>query len=133
LLARRGSTLIEALLAMLLVSMSLPLMVMLLNVLKNYSNEALMRQNRLGVIQLRRVLSLGHSHVVKDDELCMNYRAESTCFYLHEDKLMQTPGTQFYLIGLSSLSFYREEGWIILGILLNDTELSYGLLYDATR
>lgn len=132
-LARRGTTLAEALLALVLMSVSLPILVMVLNTLKNYESDAVMRQNRLGILQLRRVVSLGHSHDVKQDELCMNYRTEATCFHLHDDKLLQTPGTQFYLIGLNHLSFYKQAGWIVLNIQLNDVEYSYGLLYDKTR
>ncbi len=128
-LAKRGSTLIEALLGLFLMVLITPIFVQVLSLLLNYPDSFVKRQNDIGFIQLRRILSLGHSHLVSNESLCMNYRDEMTCFDQYEDKLRQYPGTQYYLIGLDYINFKKVDNWIIIVVETNDKIMEYGLLY----
>jgi hypothetical protein len=126
---RRAQTIVEALLSMVLIVIISPLFLQVLASMNRFPNYFIERQNNIGLIQLRRLISLGHSHRITQQSLCMNYRDEETCFELYQDKLRQYPGTQFYLIGIDDLSFRWHNHWIILELDVNGQKKDYGLMY----
>ena len=111
---KRAFTLMESLLALFLFSLSIELFLQLFDALNTHSSDYSLRQNRLGLMQLRRIVSLGLNHHVDDDELCMGYQMEETCFYQYENFLMQEPGTQYYLIQIDELYFTLQENRIYI-------------------
>jgi hypothetical protein len=126
---KRGSSLVEALLSVFLMVLLTPLFIQVLSLLLNFPDTFIKRQNDIGLLQLRRILSLGHSHKLSHESLCMNYRDEETCFELFEDKLRQHPGTQYYMVGLEHVSFKKEGKWIVLVIETREESHAFGLLY----
>ena len=128
-LARNSSTLIEQLIALLILVIVLNILFKPLILLQQFPDYLDQRQTLIGILQLRRALSLGHSFEVKSDQLCMNYRDERTCFYLSNRKLIQTPGTQVYLVSLNLIRFYIEKSWIKLDIEIDQSMQTYTLIY----
>lgn len=111
---KRAFTLIEALVALWIFSLSLNAFNLYFQALNHLKSSNIQRQNNIGLYQLRRVISLGLEHHVNDDELCMNYHAEETCFYEYEGFLMQEPGTQYYLIKVEGIYFTLEDQRILI-------------------
>lgn len=99
----------ETLMGLMLSMVVLVFMLDLNHMLGGLDSNTVQRQNRIGLIQLRRMLSLGRNHTVRGDETCMDYQAEETCFYLTNGRLIQTPGTQIYLIELEDIEFELED------------------------
>lgn len=86
------------------------------------------RQNNLGIIQLRRSLSLGIDHIIEDDSICMVYKGESMCFEQDETSLIAYPGTQFFLVNIDSLKFEVIDGWINIEYSARNKEYYYQLI-----
>lgn len=117
---KKGFTLIELSLAIFIVNITLILWLSLFNLLQNFDAKIDERENNLGLIQLRRVIALGHDFEIFSDELCMNYRDDMTCFYETNHRLIQTPGTQIYLLNISDCEFKEDGNTITLSYLFND-------------
>ena len=90
-------------------------------------SNIVIRQNNIGLIQLRRMISLGKDFEVYDSELCMNYNDELVCFYEVNQRLIQTPGTQIYLLEIEDLEFNKLEGYIFMSYSHNNIAESYRL------
>lgn len=111
---KQAFTLIEVLLALWIFSLSLNAFTLYYQALYELKSTNTDRQNLIGIIQLRRILSLGVDHRINDEELCMNFHTEETCFYEYEGFLMQEPGTQYYLINVEDVHFTLNENRITL-------------------
>lgn len=127
---RKAFTLIESLLSLAVVSITLSIFLNAYQLLKDIHHDSVDRQNFLGLMELRRIIAMGHTFSIHHDELCMDYQADESCFYLSHQKLIQSPGTIIYMIDLEDLYFSRDEGSLYLNYLLNDVEYVYwiGLL-----
>lgn len=122
---RKAFTLIESLLALSIFTTSLMLIYHALNLLKFIDLNGIERQNFLGIIELRRQISLGHSFSIKGDELCMDYQAEESCLYLSNQKLIQSPGTIIYLIEVEDLSWNQDQQNIYIEYVLYGESYTY--------
>jgi prepilin-type N-terminal cleavage/methylation domain-containing protein len=122
---RKAFTLIESVLALAIFTTSLVLIYHAFTILKYVDSNGIERQNFLGILELRRQISLGHSFSIKRDELCMDYQAEESCFYLSNHKLIQSPGTIIYLIALEDLSWNQDKQNIYIEYVVNDMSYSY--------
>lgn len=91
-----------------------PLFFRVLNFIQGYPTNFTERQNNLGIIQLRRSLSLGINHIVEFDSICMNFKGDSMCFEQDETNLIAYPGTQYFLVNINSLNFETSNGWITI-------------------
>lgn len=111
---QNGFTLIEMLISLSLVVLLCPIVIKLIQFQVNFPDRNTLRQNQIGILQLRRYLSLGIEHEINDDRVCMVYRDEDFCFYLNESSLIVTPGTQFFLIGLESVRFFVQDHWLMV-------------------
>lgn len=109
-----GYTLIETLLGLVLSIFILTYFLDVIQVLSNYPNRLVERQNQIGLTQLRQTISLGKDHHLEGEALCMNYQAETTCFEFNNGYLYQYPGTQVYLINLTSIRFILDSKLIKL-------------------
>lgn len=124
--SRKGFTLIELSLALMIFSTSLMLWLLLFQTFQQKSNIVI-RQNNIGLIQLRRIISLGKDFEVYDSELCMNFNDENVCFYEVNQRLIQTPGTQIYLLEVENIEFSKREGYIFMSYTHNNFNESYRL------
>lgn len=122
---RKAFTLIESVLALTIFTTSLMFIYQAFNVFKYIDSNSLERQNFLGILELRRQISLGHSISIKGDELCMDYQAEESCFYLSNQKLIQSPGTIIYLIALEDLSWNQDNQNIYIEYVVSGKSYSY--------
>ena len=80
--------------------------------MQRYPIDFTERQNNLGIIQLRRSISLGNNFIVEDDSLCMSFKGETMCFEQNNTSLIAYPGTQFFLVNIDSLKFEIIDTWL---------------------
>lgn len=128
---QNGYTLIELLICLSLSVLLSPIVIKLLQYQLRFPNQNVVRQNQLGILQLRRYLSLGINHEIDDDRVCMNYQDEEFCFYQYESNLIGTPGTQFFLIEVEDISFHVEDHWLILVYKSSNRIFQQHILYNA--
>ena len=128
---QNGFTMIELLLCLALSALLGPILVKLLQFQVKFPDQNALRQNQIGILQLRRYLSLGINHEINDDRICMNYKDEDFCFYQNENSLIGTPGTQFFLVDVQNVVFYVEEKWLMISFESGNRAHKYQLLYDA--
>lgn len=105
---------IEILISSLILFLITPIFLSTFGFLVNYPNNFTVRQNNIGLIQLRRSLSLGRDHIIESDSICMNFNDDEMCFELNDSNLIATPGTQFFLINIDELNFEINEGWLYI-------------------
>lgn len=128
---QNGYTMIELMISL---SLSLLLFSILLKIVHlqiKYPDHNVFRQNQIGILQLRRYLSLGLEHVIEEDKVCMLFKDENFCFYQNENNLIGTPGTQFYLIDVDEVKFAIEDEWLMITFNSLVTSYRYRLLYNA--
>jgi hypothetical protein len=86
------------------------------------------RQNFIGLIQLRRSLSLGIKHTISNDEVCMIYNDENMCFEQFESNLIAYPGTQYFLVMIDEVDFEVIDDWLVLNYVSELKEYSVKLI-----
>lgn len=128
---QNGYTLIELLVCLSLFALLSPIAIRLIQFQIRFPDQNTLRQNQLGILQLRRYMSLGLSHEIDEDRVCMLYQDEEFCFYMHENSLIGTPGTQFFLVDLETLRFYVHDHWLILSYRSQNRDHVYHMLYNA--
>ncbi len=119
--SKKGFTLIEVFLALFIFNLSILLWLNLFKSLEHFDSRIDERQNFIGLNQLRRIVALGKEFEVNGFELCMNYRDEEVCFYENDHRLIQTPGTQIYLLNIRDVSFELKDGFIWMNYLFADS------------
>lgn len=126
--ARKGFTLIETCISLGLSILILNLVLTVFSLLARFPDTSTLRQNFIGTIQLRQILSLGRDFKLDGDGLCMDYQAEQTCFHEANGMLIQSPGTQAYLIGIQDSEFTLIDKLISLSYTLDETEYQITLI-----
>lgn len=126
--ARKGFTLIETCLSLGISILILNLVITVFSLLGRYPDTSPLRQNTIGIIQLRQILSLGRDFKVDVEGLCMDYQTEQTCFHETNGLLIQTPGTQAYLVGIQTAEFKLKDQLISLSYTIDDTEYQVNLI-----
>lgn len=111
---KKGYTLIEVIISITILSFISPLFVFVIKEMVNFSSNNTQRQNFIGIIQLRRRLSLGVKHIIESDQICMTYNDDLMCFEQYESNLIAYPGTQYFLVKVNDINFFNDEGWIML-------------------
>lgn len=111
---KKGYTLIEVIISITILSFISPLFVFVIKEMVNFSSNNTQRQNFIGIIQLRRSLSLGVKHIIESDQICMTYNDDLMCFEQYESNLIAYPGTQYFLVKVDDINFFNDEGWIML-------------------
>lgn len=119
---------IEVLISTFILFLITPIFLNTFSSLINYPNNFTVRQNNIGILQLRRSLSLGRKHIIEDDSICMNFKDEEMCFELNDSNLIATPGTQFFLINIDDLNFELNEGWLYINYQLLNKNYKYRLI-----
>lgn len=105
----KGFTLIELLIALLFFPMILNFSIVILANFTETDMTTYQRQNVIGILQLRQFLALSENIEIIENKLCMLYNSNTCCFYEQSDRLIKTPGTEIYLINVSSISFTMNE------------------------
>ncbi len=111
---QKAYTLIEVSIALLILNTVVLLWLYLFNALNHFDAKIVERENRIGLIQLRRMIALGKDIKLNFDQLCMNFRDDEVCFYETNYRLIQTPGTQIYLLEVEDIEFEEKEDVFIL-------------------
>lgn len=111
---KKGYTLLEVIISVLILTFISPFFIVTIEKMINFPSNNTERQNFIGIIQLRRSLSLGVKHIVNPDQICMIYNDESMCFEQYETNLIAYPGTQYFLVKVIDIIFFEEEGWIMI-------------------
>lgn len=111
---KKGYTLIEVIISITILSFISPLFIFVIKQMVNFSSNNTQRQNFIGIIQLRRSLSLGVKHIIESDQICMTYNDDLMCFEQYESNLIAYPGTQYFLVKVDDINFFNDEGWIML-------------------
>lgn len=105
-----------------------PLFLNTVKSLVNYPNDFTIRQNNIGILQLRRSLSLGVNHRIEPYEICMNFKDDEMCFEQYETNLIATPGTQYFLVNIDNMTFKLMDGWIYIEYDSLNKEFIYKLI-----
>lgn len=111
---KKGYTLIEVIISITILAFISPLFIFVIKQMVNFSSNNTQRQNFIGIIQLRRSLSLGVKHIIESDQICMTYNDDLMCFEQYESNLIAYPGTQYFLVKVNDVNFFNDEGWIML-------------------
>ena len=111
---KRGYTLIEVLISITILIFVSPMFISLITYIQKYPNHSVERQNHIGIIQLRRMLSLGIDITLNENEVCMIYNDTNMCFEEYDSNLIATPGTQYFLISVSNILFEIKDEWLVI-------------------
>jgi prepilin-type N-terminal cleavage/methylation domain-containing protein len=125
---KKGFTLIEVIIASSILFIISPIFIIILRFNQNYPIDLSTRQNNIGIIQLRRSLSLGINHTINSDSVCMIFKSEEMCFEQYETSLVAYPGTQYFLINVESILFEIIDNWIIISFKSNNVEYEIKLV-----
>ncbi len=96
--------------------------------MQNYPSDYIERQNFLGIIQLRRSLSLGVNIKVESAHVCMTYNDDEMCFEEYDSNLIAFPGTQYFMIDVSDIEFEVKDNWLVLRYFFKNEEFSIELI-----
>lgn len=96
--------------------------------MSEFSVQITERQNFIGIIQLRRSLSLGVKHKISNDEVCMIYNDEEMCFEQFETNLIAYPGTQYFLVQVEDINFELIDDWLVINYISLLKEYSIKLI-----
>lgn len=96
--------------------------------MSEFSVQITERQNFIGIIQLRRSLSLGVKHKISYDEVCMIYNDEEMCFEQFETNLIAYPGTQYFLVQVEDINFELIDDWLVINYISLLKEYSIKLI-----
>ena len=99
---------IELLVALLFFPLILTFLTVILANLVETDMSTYQRQNSIGILQLRQFLALSENIEIKENKLCMLYNNNTFCFYEQTNRLIKTPGTEIYLINVSSILFSKN-------------------------
>lgn len=125
---RKGFTLIETIISVSILIYISPLFLIIIDNMINYNHQITERQNFIGIIQLRRSLSLGVNHSINQNEICMIYNDENMCFEQFESNLIANPGTQYFLVKVHDVSFEMIGNWLVINYLSESKEYSIKLI-----
>jgi len=105
----KGFTLIELLIALLFFPIILSFLTIILAIVAKSDISNYQRQNLIGILQMRQFLALSENIEINENKLCMLYNNSTSCFYEQTERLIKTPGTEIYLIHVSSITFSKNE------------------------
>ena len=116
LLAHAGITLVEVMLALMTMMIIQPVLLSALNLVSQVSYAWELRQNQLGILQLRRKIALGVNLQVSSDTLSFIYDDQKIRLVCKDQELLQQPGNMPYLIALTSCAWKKQNEYVILDL-----------------
>ena len=109
-----GMTLIDVVLALLVLIMLQPILLSSLTLATRTDFQWNHRQNQLGILQLRRKIALGVDLSLNSSSLSLTINDQRLTFVCQDGILNQHPGSMPFLYGLDSCSWIRRGQLIIL-------------------
>ncbi len=121
-----GMTLIDVVLALLVLIMLQPILLSSLTFASRTDFQWNYRQNQLGILQLRRKIALGVDLLLNSSSLSLTINDQRLTFVCQDGLLNQQPGSMPFLYGLDSCSWIRRGQLIILSF--SEGEVSHELI-----
>lgn len=109
---RKAFTLIETLFALSIVSVSLLLLTSSLNILKKSYDIENLHQYQIAVSQLRLRLAPLIEFTINDDSITFDSSGEERVLYLHNNRIVESPGFIIYADQVEELNFILVENCI---------------------
>ena len=113
-LTQAGMTLIEVVIALLVLMMLQPILLTSLTLASKIDFDWNHRQNQLGILQLRRKIALGVDLALNTTTLSLTINDQKLSFVCQDGILFQQPGSMPYLYGLDSCSWIRRGDLVFL-------------------
>lgn len=105
----KGFTLIEAIIALLVTSISIVLISSYLQLVSKSNYAFYYGEDEVSIRQLRLIYMLSSSVTSDEKQVCFDYMGDQMCLYVKDQKLILTPGYQVFLKDLKRLEFYQYE------------------------
>ena len=118
----RGITYGRTLIALLITLTILPLAISIFSFVANIKPNYNLLNNELALIDLRRRLLIAYDLNIEENRLEFINNGETNYLYYVNDKLILSPGTQFYLNDVKDVYFNLENGVIYLNYITNDNK-----------
>jgi|GEM_PF-1232813 len=125
---KKGYTFTEVIISITILTFISPFFIDIINKMISFPEYLTERQNFMGIIQLRRSLSLGIEHDINDFQVCMVYKDEMMCFEQYESNLIAHPGTQYFLVKVDDIVFSIIDDWLMIDYISNLKNYSYKLI-----
>jgi competence protein ComGF len=127
----KASTLIEILIALMIMPIVLSISMSMLNLLTQYDYRLGERQNFIALIQLRKRVALGSQIKINGDRLQMNFRNREIELICDENKLYELNGYMEYLTGIDRCIWNKEKGMIFLSYVYESNAVRVFIGYEA--
>lgn len=111
---------IEVMLAVLTLLLIQPILINSLGLISRISYAWDIRQNQLGILQLRRKISTGVNLKLQNNVLSFDFDDQRISMTCTRDGLYQQPGNMPYLIGLQSCAWKRQDQYAVLSITMEN-------------
>lgn len=123
---KKGYTLIECLISILVLSLSLSFVYYSLNNLKGLSIEnEINLQDEIGIYQLQILLAKNEIIEVDDDEIQYKSYTSDCKISLVNNRLISQPGTLIFLLNIDEINFFEEDDLIYLRFVRDEKEFEY--------
>lgn len=121
---------VEVLIALFTLLLIQPVIISTLYLITQIDYAWALRQNQLGLIQLRRKVAQGVKLNVSKDALSFDLDNQRVTIKCSEDSVIQQPGNMPYLIELSECEWKQQEPYVVLAWSMKETqyELIIGIL-----
>ena len=128
--SQAGLTLIEVVMGLLILALFQPLMITSISIAAKTNYQWTLRQNQVGILQLRRKLAQGVDVKVSTHEVSAVINDQRVYWTCEQDALVQNPGSMPYLIALSSCRWSKRGQYLMLSFTGGNThqELIMGIL-----
>lgn len=112
--ALSGTTLIEVMLALLILLMIHPILIDALSLIARNQYAWDLRQNQIGILQLRRKISTGVNLILTENALSFDFDNQHISMICTQNGLFQQPGNMPYLIGLQSCAWMKRGRYAVI-------------------
>lgn len=114
--AANAFTLIEALLSLLVVSITFLIVINILSVSSSLLMHHTNQQEQFFILQLRSFLALSSSQIVEEDQLQVIVQHEKYTIMQDKNRIVKKGGYEILLEGVETIGFYQEEKKIYIQI-----------------
>ena len=105
---------IDVLIALFTLVLIQPVIISAIHLITKIEFAWTLRQNQLGLIQLRRKVAQGVKLSLSKDTLSFDLDNQRVTMKCSEDRLIQQPGNMPYLIELSDCEWKQQESYVVL-------------------
>lgn len=116
---------IEVLIALFTLVLIQPVIISAFHLIVQIDFAWALRQNQLGLIQLRRKVAQGVKLSVLKDTLSFDLDNQRITMKCSEDSVIQQPGNMPYLIELSDCEWKQQESYVVLVWSMNEVHYEH--------